>query len=174
MTIKNLMNNLKAARRRRTRGAITLEFALTMPFLVWVLFGICEYGMALNTINTLTQLARDGARYAAVHATQTNCYQPSTTTGSTKAFMVNESKGTSITLADSNIALGYIDDVSGSTTYQQFVAGTPTTPGKNVAVQITYDMTKRLWTSTAGIVPGLSQIAVPNYKKRAVFVIEKP
>jgi len=168
------MKTFKVARRRRVRGSVTIEFALTMPFLVWVLFGICEYSMALNTMNTITQLARDGARYAAVHATKSNCYSASSVDGSTRDFMVTESQNTSVVLADSNIALGYVDDVTGSSTFGTFVVGTPTTPGKNVAVQITYDMTKRMWSSTASIVPGLSQIVKNNYKKRAVFVIEKP
>ena len=58
-------------RRKRTsrneRGAAAVEFALLLPLLVVILFGIIEFGIALSRVIAYTSAAREGARYAAVH-----------------------------------------------------------------------------------------------------------
>jgi Flp pilus assembly protein TadG len=51
----------------RERGAAAVEFALLAPLLVVILFGITEFGLALNKMEVYTSAAREGARYAAVH-----------------------------------------------------------------------------------------------------------
>jgi Flp pilus assembly protein TadG len=48
------------------RGTALVEFALIAPFLFLFLFGIIEFGRALNYYNDLTQLAGQGARAAIV------------------------------------------------------------------------------------------------------------
>jgi len=48
------------------RGAAAVEFALVLPLLLLVLFGIIDFGRALNAQITLTQAAREGARLAAL------------------------------------------------------------------------------------------------------------
>jgi Flp pilus assembly protein TadG len=48
------------------RGAAAVEFALLLPVLLLVVFGIIDFGRALNAQITLTQAAREGARLAAV------------------------------------------------------------------------------------------------------------
>lgn len=51
------------ARRAPTdRGAAAVEFALLLPLLLLLVFGIIDFGRALNTQITLTQAAREGAR----------------------------------------------------------------------------------------------------------------
>ena len=49
------------------RGAAAVELALILPLLLLILFGIMEFGRAYNVQVSLTQAAREGARYAAVH-----------------------------------------------------------------------------------------------------------
>jgi TadE-like protein len=44
-----------------------VEFALIAPFLFLLLFGIIDFGRALNYYNQVTQLAGQGARAAAVN-----------------------------------------------------------------------------------------------------------
>ena len=63
----------RPARRRRPatrllgeRGAAAVEFALVVPLLVVLLFGIIEYSKALNTQSTLAAAAREGARSMAL------------------------------------------------------------------------------------------------------------
>jgi Flp pilus assembly protein TadG len=60
---------LRGGRRRRDRcgrdrGAAAIEFALLLPLLLLIIFGIIDFGRALNTQITITQAAREGARLA--------------------------------------------------------------------------------------------------------------
>ena len=48
------------------RGTAIVEFALIAPLLFFLVFGIIEFGRALNYYNDLTQLAGQGARAAIV------------------------------------------------------------------------------------------------------------
>ena len=50
----------------RDRGAAAVEFALLLPVLLLLVFGIIDFGRALNAQITLTQAAREGARIAAL------------------------------------------------------------------------------------------------------------
>jgi Flp pilus assembly protein TadG len=47
-------------------GQALVELALVLPVVLLILFGILDFGRALNTKNTTNHLANLGARYAAV------------------------------------------------------------------------------------------------------------
>jgi Flp pilus assembly protein TadG len=47
------------------RGASLVEFAIVLPILMMLLFGIVTGGLALNSKNSLNNAAREGARYGA-------------------------------------------------------------------------------------------------------------
>jgi Flp pilus assembly protein TadG len=49
------------------RGAVAVELALLLPLLLLIVFGIIDFGRALNAQITLTQAAREGARLAALN-----------------------------------------------------------------------------------------------------------
>jgi Flp pilus assembly protein TadG len=51
---------------RRDRGAAAVELALVLPILLLVIFGVIDFGRMLNAQITLTQAAREGARWAAL------------------------------------------------------------------------------------------------------------
>ena len=53
----------------RDRGAVAVEFALLLPLLLLIVFGIIDFGRALNAQITLTQAAREGVRVASVGGT---------------------------------------------------------------------------------------------------------
>lgn len=53
--------------RRDERGTALVEFALIAPLLFLLLFGIIDFGRALDYYNQVTQLAGQGARAAAVN-----------------------------------------------------------------------------------------------------------
>jgi Flp pilus assembly protein TadG len=53
--------------KNNTRGNAVVEFALVLPILLLVLFGITELGRMIMTKNVLATASREGARYAAVH-----------------------------------------------------------------------------------------------------------
>jgi Flp pilus assembly protein TadG len=48
------------------RGAAAVEFALLLPVLLLLVFGVVDFGRALNAQITLTQAAREGVRLAAL------------------------------------------------------------------------------------------------------------
>lgn len=48
------------------KGASAVEFALILPLLIMLVFGIVEFGIAFNNYVTITHAAREGARIAAV------------------------------------------------------------------------------------------------------------
>jgi len=48
------------------KGASAVEFALILPILIILVFGIVQFGIAFNNYIALTHAAREGARLAAV------------------------------------------------------------------------------------------------------------
>ena len=55
------------AGRLADRGAAAVELALLLPVLLLLVFGIVDFGRALNAQITLTQAAREGARLVALN-----------------------------------------------------------------------------------------------------------
>jgi hypothetical protein len=53
---------------KHEKGASTVEFALVVPVLILLLFGIIQFGMAFGDQLAITHAAREGARLAAVGA----------------------------------------------------------------------------------------------------------
>lgn len=61
------MNRRPMGTGQRDRGAAAVEFALMLPLLLLLVFGIIDFGRALNAQVTITQAAREGARLAALN-----------------------------------------------------------------------------------------------------------
>lgn len=55
-----------AAGIRRELGQDLVEFALILPILLGLTFGIIEFGRAFFTYNTIVNAAREGARYGSL------------------------------------------------------------------------------------------------------------
>lgn len=53
-------------RRMHDRGAAAVEFALVLPILLLLVFGIVEFGRIYNIQTTITAAAREGARVMAL------------------------------------------------------------------------------------------------------------
>jgi Flp pilus assembly protein TadG len=62
-----LMNTRQGNLLRREAGQSIVEFALILPFLVFLLFAIFQFGLAFHNYLAITDAARVGARAAAVH-----------------------------------------------------------------------------------------------------------
>ena len=58
-------------RRRRTRGTMTVEFALAFPILIAIVFGLIDVGRFIATRVMLTQAAAAGARAACLSSSTT-------------------------------------------------------------------------------------------------------
>jgi len=52
---------------KNEKGASAVEFALILPILIMLVFGIFWFGIAYNNYIALTHAAREGARLAAVN-----------------------------------------------------------------------------------------------------------
>ena len=50
------------------RGASAVEFALILPLLAVILFGVIEFGLLLFDKQVITNASREGARYGIVQA----------------------------------------------------------------------------------------------------------
>jgi Flp pilus assembly protein TadG len=55
------------------RGQSIVEFAFIMPFLIFLLLAITQFGLAFHNYLAITDAARVGARAAAVHRTSNPC-----------------------------------------------------------------------------------------------------
>ena len=58
----------KILKTKNQKGASAVEFAIILPVLVMILFGMFQFGIAYNNWIALTHAAREGARLAAVGA----------------------------------------------------------------------------------------------------------
>jgi hypothetical protein len=61
------MTRDSAPRRRRSRGQGLVEFALVMPLIALLIFGVLDLGRAVYVYNTLAQASRAGNRTAIVN-----------------------------------------------------------------------------------------------------------
>lgn len=57
--------NIDATRTKET-GAVAVEFALILPLLLVLLFGIVEFGLLLYNQQVITNASREGARFGIV------------------------------------------------------------------------------------------------------------
>ena len=62
-------------RREGRRGQAMVELALALPIFFLIIFGLVDLGRAVYTYNTLSEGAREGARYGSVQA---RAYSPAT------------------------------------------------------------------------------------------------
>lgn len=76
---------------RSESGASAVEFALVLPVLMMILFGIIEFGIALYQQSILTNASREGARLGIVQAV------PAITTGQINARIDTYLTGAGIT-----------------------------------------------------------------------------
>jgi Flp pilus assembly protein TadG len=60
--------------RRRTRGQALAEFAIVAPVFFLLIFAILDFGRYVYYVQVLNNAAREGARYAIVHGS--NSFQP--------------------------------------------------------------------------------------------------
>lgn len=114
---------------RWTRGQNVVEFALVLPVFLLFLFGTLEFGWLLYVDHQVTNAAREGARWAAVHGTR--CAETPgcslATTDSVRAQVLSL-----VALPDPDgvtVTLQVVDDANGN--------GQPD-PDEHVRVSVTY------------------------------------
>jgi len=64
--ISNILTRVFLKKCKNQNGAAAVEFALLLPLLVAIIFGISQFGIAFNNWTIITNAAREGARLASV------------------------------------------------------------------------------------------------------------
>ena len=82
------------SRLRSDRGQAVVELAFVLPIVMLILFGIIDFGLALNNYNADTNLANIAARTASVMGTTTTVLCNGTSETNLKAYVVCEAAAT--------------------------------------------------------------------------------
>ena len=94
---------------RRKRGAVLIETAACIIFLLALTLGIIQFGVFYNKTNSLTQVAREGGRFAAVYGITTTDNPATPGDESQDQYIVDRMKvvanAASIQLADSDVTI---------------------------------------------------------------------
>jgi Flp pilus assembly protein TadG len=109
--------------RRGERGQTMVEFALIVPLMLVIVFGIVDFGRAYSVWVTITNAAREGARYGITNPTDTSgitssvkkasgSYNDTHLTVSTPTCSTACTSGNSITVT-ANYSLSLITPVAG-------------------------------------------------------------
>jgi Flp pilus assembly protein TadG len=123
----------RRTRKPEEKGAVAVEFAIILPLFLVLVFGIMEFGRAFNIQVSLSEAARESARYAAVHCAQAG-YDES------DALAAALSAAPSVPLDTADVAIQYSGD------------GT-CAAGNNVEVTVAH--TTSYLTGLPGLIPGM-------------------
>ncbi len=142
-------------RRKGERGASLVEFALVLPLLATLIFGIIDFGFAFNSYIELRSGSREGARLAAVNngcnTTASGC---ATTSAAQLTALITATRARTTGLApSSNVQVGFSFPDSGAKT-----------AGKNVEVCLVYPFQS---------VTGLFNFLNIDLKSKAIMRLEQ-
>ena len=119
------MQNTNRIRRRRRQhrdaGAVAVEFALILPIFLVLVLGIAEMGRAFNIQVSLTEAAREAARYAAIHNAETSY-------SNANAQDAGVAAAPSVALTPSNIGITFTSGTTCSSTANAVATVTYSTP----------------------------------------------
>jgi Flp pilus assembly protein TadG len=115
-------------------GVVAVEFALILPLVLMILFGIVNYGILLYDQAVITNAAREGARWGAINATAANigCTNESATGSGDPCQIANS--------YTHNNLITFSGSAPSSTT-----ASGSGTAGTTVQVTVTYRFTQIGW-----------------------------
>lgn len=138
------------APRYREQGQSIVELTLMLPILMLLLLGIIDLGRVFYTYVTMTNAAREGARYGAVH--------PSDNTG-IKNRVIQEGTNTAVDLAGSTVNVNcYSSDGSSSISCSDF-------PPAGSQVKVTITLNFQLFTT---YIFGVGSLSLSNYAVMAI------
>lgn len=133
---------MKPMRTLDERGGVAAEFALLLPVLLTILFGIMEFGMIMYGREIVTNASREGARAGIIQST------PAVTAGQMITVSTNYLTGTGINPADvvfsvpqAGAATGAPVTVQGVYSYPWLVPFIPTMLGLPSPLVITIQTT---------------------------------
>lgn len=101
---QSLYNYTCSPPHRRNAGQSIVELALLLPVLMLLVVGVFDLGRAFHALITITNAAREGARYGSLH--------PGSETGM-KAAAVAEAAGSGIDILSDDVIINCAKDVNG-------------------------------------------------------------
>jgi Flp pilus assembly protein TadG len=111
----------------RDRGAAAVEFALVLPLLVALVFGLIDFGRAYNQQISLTQLAREGARLISLNKTD---YVARMVAAAPSSLGITASNITAVTVCSATSTAAGDATVKVTKTFTFIVGATMTLTGK--------------------------------------------
>ena len=138
--------------KEQRRGQALVEMAFVVTILLFLSMGLIQFALIANARVTLTNLSREGARYAAVHALES---------GSDTAI-----KNYVVTVADST-PLSTI--VANDVTISPASGNASRISGQPITVTVTYNLRNKFILPTT--FPGLSRIGTTS-NSVAIMIIE--
>lgn len=87
------------------KGSAIVQFALGLPVLLAMLFGVIEFGRMLWVESTLEHAAADGARFAAIHGAESEI---PVTDAQIVTFVENRAQG--LKSSDINVAVNWMNN----------------------------------------------------------------
>ena len=123
------------SRKRSSRGQATVEFALTIVFVMVIILGAIEMIMLIYTYNVLADAAKEGVRYAIVHGTGVggpNCSGPGDA-----GVTCTDSSGSNVQSAVTAYAAMTFHDTSTMTITPSYPDSSSAAPSR-VRVDVTY------------------------------------
>jgi Flp pilus assembly protein TadG len=171
-------------RKRFSRGSVVVEAVIILPFLIWMVFCVIQYGIVLNTATTLTDIDRDAARYAAENASGSTTINLAGNSASVQAYvklLCTNTKGAfgqtvdynDLCDASGNTGAGpYVGTMSNSGAFTAQNSSYRWTYGDNIAVTIYYPLSKKVFAGS--LVPGMSNFTSKPYRKTTAMIVEVP
>jgi Flp pilus assembly protein TadG len=105
-----MIPRLRRGRQRPETGAVAVEFALVVPLLLMVIFGMVSFGLSYNDDLSISNAAREGTRFGGAVDYSAN---PSSWSSSVRSRVQQTYFNAGSTLADSQVCVQLIDS-SGS------------------------------------------------------------
>ncbi|MBV9467954.1 MAG: pilus assembly protein [Abitibacteriaceae bacterium] len=172
MNMKNIRRSRKLQvvhyAQGKRRGQALVEMALVSMVLVVMTMGLIQYGLIYNTQVTLENITRDGARFAAVHGSETSTILNGTsyaTDTAIRMYVRQVATGTSVLPADLPDSSILILDRNGNSN----PAGSANrTGGLPITITTKYPMNKKIFDWA---LPGMGRFKSPNLVPTSVTMI---
>lgn len=143
--MKSMYRNHNGRARRRGQGIVETALVVSAILLPMTL-GILQFGIVVNATNTLTQFAREGGRYAAVHGTETN------SDTAIRTYISQVAAPTNIRASDLTVGIAMVNNATRAS-------------GNAINVTVTYPMDRKVF---LGNFFGLGR----NYTAESTFILE--
>ncbi len=127
---------MTTTRRRRQRGFGMVEFAIVIPVVLLVVFGMIDFGRAIQINSTVAEAARQGARQMAANAAQGDNPFASSPAGTCSGIVFTQNATGTGCLTDQAILTtvkAVLKDVTTSVTLQSVSAAGCSTPAAGTA-----------------------------------------